>query len=313
MEQCVLCTDEETFENPILNCVDCDLKVHVLCYGIENLDAEFKCSPCQSNVSQSMCILCMKNGGALKKTTCDGWVHVLCALFIEGCRFLDNNVMEPVDISRVSESKRNKKCCFCENDDGFAPLCHHSKCKNRLHITCAQKSGCLKEEADNNKKIKKAIKFRAYCLEHKPANSSRRISSEFVRIAALKKGKELKEKKAEEKKEKEASSNQSGNQWLIEKSLNQTSSTQKRKNEQHLIDSEMNRNGVNETETQRSKQRKISDGSSLLDWDSSKIKSLTPSMEDIFANKENFHSCYKDERILKVSKNRILIYFSWIS
>lgn len=291
-EQCILCTDAETFENPVLNCIGCNLKVHVLCYGVESLEPIWKCSPCQSNKLQPVCKLCMQDGGALKKTTCDGWVHVLCGLFTEGCHFMDVNQMEPVDITRISNSKRNKKCSFCEKDTGFSPLCARSKCKNRLHISCAQKSDCLKEEKDKYDKLK----FRAYCLEHKPASTSRRISSQFLRVVVLKKNKE---KKAEEKSEKEHSSI-SNSQWLINKTTSAIEPSTIEKS------SMKRKQSVNVDESVAPKLAKTLDEPSLLDWDSPKLKSLTPSMENIFANKDNFHTCYKDKRITKVSKNNNL-------
>lgn len=320
--QCLLCTDAETFENPIVNCDGCGVKVHVLCYGIANLDATWKCSPCQSNELQPVCKLCMQNDGALKKTTCGGWIHVLCALFTEGCRFLDNNSMEPVDISRVSDSKKNKMCIFCKSDGGFASSCDTSKCRNRLHISCAHKIGCLKEEKDKHDKLK----FRAYCFEHKPKSDSRRISSEFVRVTALKKNrdekKKKKEKKAEEKRDKQKSSTMN-TQWLLDKTLNANEISANKKPESdessnvlvesRQIDTSLNVNEspsnrkrqldepVDKSGSPKQKQPKLIHDQSLIDWDSSKINSLTPSMADIFENKENFHTCYKDEHIMKVS------------
>lgn len=173
ISECSLCQDPETSENPIIACSECNLKVHILCYGIELVDENWKCSPCTAGASEPVCKLCVQSGGALKKTTCGGWAHVLCGLFTEGCKFIDCNAMEPVDISHVSDSKRNKTCMFCKNDRGFAPSCSKNKCVNRLHISCAHKNGCLKEDTGRNEKIK----FRAYCLEHKPTESNRRISS----------------------------------------------------------------------------------------------------------------------------------------
>lgn len=301
VDRCSLCTESETFENPVLNCDSCNLKVHVLCYGAEYLEGVWKCSPCQSNELKVECKLCIQVGGALKKTTCGGWVHVLCGLFTEGCRFMDVNQMEPVDISRVSNSKRNKKCSFCGNKTGFSPLCQKSKCKNRLHISCAHKSGCLKEEKDNYDKLK----FRAYCIDHKPNSSSRRISSEFVRVAVLKKN-EIKEKKAEKKSEKENSS-ASNTQWLVKESLKaiEASAVSKSAIEKSARkrSSKKRNQPINAIESSSPKQAKTIDEPSLIDWDSSKLQPLTASMENIFANKDNFHTCYKDEQITKVSKN----------
>lgn len=303
---CSLCTDPETSENPIITCGDCNLKVHILCYGIESFDGNWMCSPCAVGVKQAVCKLCVQDGGALKKTTCGGWAHVLCGLFIEGCSFLDNNLMEPIDISNVSDTKRNKTCMFCQNDRGFAPLCSKTKCKNRLHISCANKNGCLKEEQN---KVSETIKFRAYCLDHKPVDLNRRISAEFVRGAVKSKyEKSDKAKKgARDNSEKEKSSTMNI-QWLIQKSVNanESSSNEKRKQKRE----EPTTSDGND----HSKRKKVSsfDSPSSLRWDSYDLKNYNQysvkalSLGSIFPeeNEENVqpHVCDKDKKINKVSK-----------
>lgn len=176
---CSVCTDLETPENCIVTCVVCDTKVHMLCYGVDTFEETWKCSPCSQGKLNRVCKLCVRAGGCMKQTVCNMWVHVVCALFTDGVVFIDNNRMEPVDISKVSNSKRNKTCVFCKTTDGFCCLCSKSKCKNRLHISCAKESDCLKELDQNDGKIK----FRAYCPEHRPTESARRISALFVRGA----------------------------------------------------------------------------------------------------------------------------------
>lgn len=304
--KCSLCTDPETSENPIITCIGCGLSVHILCYGIESSDETWNCSPCEAGASEAVCKLCVQNGGALKKTTCGGWTHVLCALFTEGCDFVDNNVMEPVDISKVSDSKRNKMCVFCKNDRGFSPLCSKHNCKNRLHISCAHKNSCLKEEEDKQKKIK----FRAYCSDHKPTSKNRRISSIFVRSAVMTKNEKSSKKSdkakknAREKCEKEKISDMNTN-WLFDKAINtiepSSSKQRKRKNKS---------NGQSTLNGSVPKQPKLLDSSNTFQWDSFDLNNLKPDapkdsfLDNIFeeAEKENvFHTCYKDKEISKVS------------
>lgn len=202
--KCSVCLDPDTDDNQIVKCSDCDVYVHMLCYGIETFVKHWKCSPCSSNKSNPICSICIQTGGAMKKTMCQKWVHVICALFTEGVSFMDSNDMEPVEIGHISKTKRNQTCVFCQNNTGFCSLCHTKKCKNRMHITCAQRSKCLKEEVDS----KNNIKFRAYCHVHKPKNASRRISSQFVR------GRVLKAKK-EQRNLKDKSSQMNSN-WITE-------------------------------------------------------------------------------------------------
>lgn len=181
---CSICLDEITTENPLYACCVCGVKVHKLCYGIEDEIPGWKCSPCHLNKTNFVkCQLCFKKGGALKQTESDKWVHVICALFTSGVVFLNDETMEPIDISKVSKSKRNKLCSFCYSQQGFCSLCANKNCKNRLHVTCAQKYDTLKEEVKKDGKIH----FLAFCKDHKPKQSSRRVSSESIKNVVRKK------------------------------------------------------------------------------------------------------------------------------
>lgn len=179
---CVVCEDDdqETSKNPIFVCEDCGIGVHKLCYGITassgNVDPWW-CSPCNIGQYEAICELCLQNGGALKKTTDEHWVHVTCALFIKGTMFRNKERMEPVNISNVPQENRGKICIFCAKDCGVCCKCTDSNCDLFLHITCGQQNKCLRENTNpkNNK-----IEFKAYCRQHKPKESSRRISSVFV-------------------------------------------------------------------------------------------------------------------------------------
>lgn len=177
--KCVVCTDPETSENRIFYCAECEINVHVLCYGIDEESTDlWWCSPCVSNEYQPSCELCMKRGGALKKTSCAKWVHVICALFTVGVKFVDKTLMEPVDISNIPTVNRNKKCMLCRRARGVCCQCSQKNCHNWIHITCAQEANCLKEVNEENNKIS----FLSYCNEHKPVGeSSRRLSSISVR------------------------------------------------------------------------------------------------------------------------------------
>lgn len=178
--QCVVCDDPDSSENPIFICEDCNIGSHMLCYGIATSSDcvdPWWCSPCSSATYGAVCELCLKAGGALKKTTCGKWVHVLCALFTENVSFVNKNRMEPVNISNVLQENRGKKCSFCSKNCGICCKCSLSNCDNFLHVTCGKENDCLKENINpkNNKII-----FEAYCRQHKRTESSRRISSASV-------------------------------------------------------------------------------------------------------------------------------------
>lgn len=175
MSTCMICEDEVTKINPLFVCVACDIKVHKLCYGINEKQKNWKCSPCcLGKTTFVKCQLCLQKGGPMKQTKCNKWVHIICALFMEGVKFSNINKMEPIDLSGVSASKRNKCCAFCYTSKGYCSTCSNKKCKTTFHISCAQKQKLLQEDEDPNDKT---IKFKAYCKDHAPNSASRRLSS----------------------------------------------------------------------------------------------------------------------------------------
>lgn len=185
MAACSVCQDEITNDNPLYCCMVCNIQVHKYCYGIDEPMESWKCSPCRLGKCVS-CQLCFQKSGAMKQTKCKRWAHVICALFTSGVTFVIESKMEPIDISKLSSSKQNKACAFCYNSRGYSSLCSQKKCKLRLHITCAQKKNCLKEIIDPRDDT---IKFRCYCMEHKPKDASRRVSNELIRATIRKKRK----------------------------------------------------------------------------------------------------------------------------
>lgn len=180
---CDLCIDSDESnetENVIFTCRDCGLSVHELCYGIEGEEKEnWKCSLCANKCTGHVsCEFCLQKEGAMKQTSCGNWVHVICALFTDGVVFEDVNRMEPVNISKVSKTKMGQTCAYCHEVKGYCCLCSKRKCKNRIHITCAEKANGLKEDTKKDG----SIKFRAYCADHKP--DQRRLSSSSLRVIA---------------------------------------------------------------------------------------------------------------------------------
>lgn len=180
--KCCLCLDPSKTENPILKCEKCDLAAHVLCYGIIDVD-KFVCSPCGNDISldEVKCEICHRGQNALKKTTSEGWVHVICALFSKGVEFVDTTAMEPIDTTKFSQSKKPKSCVFC--DEKFGTLkCSGKKCNVYLHASCALKNECIEELLDDDE----YIKFQGYCSEHKPNPKHKRLSSDNINFAVNK-------------------------------------------------------------------------------------------------------------------------------
>lgn len=170
---CVVCdgNDLATSENPIFICEDCGISVHKLCYGITAQSGfvdPWWCSPCSLGQYGVNCELCLQNGGALKKTTCGNWIHVVCALFTNGTIFTNTQRMEPVNISNIPRENHGQRCIFCSDARGICSKCSDQNCDFFLHITCGQKQKCLRE--NTNRKTTK-IAFEAFCRHHKPKSS----------------------------------------------------------------------------------------------------------------------------------------------
>lgn len=183
--KCCVCDDpSDPIDNPIIRCNGCEIKIHVCCYGIVDID-DWKCSVCLDGEwkENAVCVLCSQNDGAMKKTTCNRWVHVICALFVDGVEFVDHNLMEPVDITKISKRKFNKNCVFCRTEHGCCIKCTKNSCKNNFHVSCAHNFGSLEEYCDTDG----SIIFRGYCNQHK---KKKRLSSSNVKNMLVGKRKE---------------------------------------------------------------------------------------------------------------------------
>lgn len=187
LSKCSVCTDPETSENRILYC-SCGASAHMMCYGVSKFAKNWKCSPCKNGEYSVQCELCLGTEGAFKATLCRKWVHVICALFTEGAYFVNINTMEPINIYKPLALKGQRRCDFCSKNVGVCHMCVHENCDTPIHITCAQAHSCTQElvNPEDDK-----IKFLAFCHNHKPNVSNRRISSNFVRERLSAKQKEF--------------------------------------------------------------------------------------------------------------------------
>lgn len=129
-KKCDFCTDQDFDDNPIFSCINCGVNVHVLCYGIQEEEKEnWKCSACEKGcIKRVSCEFCLQKYGALKPTTCGKWVHAVCAMFTGGVVFVDHDRMEPVNIKRVSKTKKGHTCAYCHEKKGYCNWCSKRKC-----------------------------------------------------------------------------------------------------------------------------------------------------------------------------------------
>lgn len=96
------------------------------------------CQPCRANAGQRRrCILCPKEGGALKNVKdSQDWAHLSCALWIPET-VIENSVfkvhvvccssfqdrMEPINVGLVSAKRYSLLCSLCEREQGACVQC----------------------------------------------------------------------------------------------------------------------------------------------------------------------------------------------
>lgn len=138
----------------LLCCSCCSLQVHASCYGVspDTQQESWTCSRCASVAWTAACCLCNLRGGALKTTTDNRWVHVICAIAVAEVRFVDAVKREPVDVSAIPDTRKSLKCNFCHKTTkqicGACIQCSFENCSTSFHVTCAHLSGVVMKPAD---------------------------------------------------------------------------------------------------------------------------------------------------------------------
>uniref|UniRef100_A0A8C2J029 Lysine-specific demethylase 4B n=1 Tax=Cyprinus carpio TaxID=7962 RepID=A0A8C2J029_CYPCA len=137
----------------LLSCGSCGLQVHASCYGV-NPDTKqegWMCSRCTAAEWTAACCLCSLRGGALKKTTDDRWVHVICAVAVAEARFVNAVEREPVDVTAVPDTRKSL-CVYCHKTTkqifGACIQCSLDNCSTSFHVTCALLAGVVMKPAD---------------------------------------------------------------------------------------------------------------------------------------------------------------------
>ncbi|CAG5864119.1 unnamed protein product [Menidia menidia] len=139
----------------LIRCPSCLMQVHASCYGVkpDSVSESWMCSRCSTGDWTVECCLCNLRGGALKKTTDNRWVHVICAIAVAEARFVNAIEREPVDVSAVPETRKDLKCVFCHSKSanqnrGACIQCTKENCATSFHVTCAQIAGVVMQPAD---------------------------------------------------------------------------------------------------------------------------------------------------------------------
>lgn len=173
---CNICNDGEvTPDNQILFCEACNVAVHQMCYGIEEVpEGDYYCIACRYFQREKMsnalvgkakrsksaeritlpplpicCELCPIKQGAYIRTdtsksapnsTTAKWVHMACAKW-QGLDFaekLNPEVVEDITLLKQHFRRMDIRCCICQGKRGSYINCRLEGCENWLHVTCAR-------------------------------------------------------------------------------------------------------------------------------------------------------------------------------
>lgn len=132
----------EPENNKLLRCRECHVTVHASCYGITILPSDIRnwaCDRCKAGRNDVMCCLCPMFGGPLKRTSDSRWAHILCTLMVPGATFKDAINKDPINVLTIMAESCNKKCCFCEQENGACLKCN--QCTNVFHPSCGLAAG----------------------------------------------------------------------------------------------------------------------------------------------------------------------------
>ncbi|XP_062025987.1 uncharacterized protein LOC133742336 [Rosa rugosa] len=171
--------------NRLIVCSSCKVVVHQKCYGVlEDVDASWLCSWCRHNTGDSNsanpCVLCSKQGGALKPVLKNGnsggspeFAHLFCCQWMPEVYIEDMEKVEPImNVGGIPETRRKLICNICKVKWGACVRCSHGACRTSFHPMCArearQRMEIWAKYGLNN------VELKAFCSKHSevPNNSN---------------------------------------------------------------------------------------------------------------------------------------------
>ncbi|KAK8478088.1 hypothetical protein V6N11_060195 [Hibiscus sabdariffa] len=163
--------------NRLIVCTSCKVAVHQKCYGVQNdVDSSWLCSWCKQsndgNGTVKPCVLCPKQGGALKPIQKnDGndasveFAHLFCSQWMPEVYIENLTKMEPIiNVGGMNEARKKLVCNVCKVKYGACVRCSHGTCRTSFHPICAR-------EARHRMEIWgrygcDSIELRAFCSKH---------------------------------------------------------------------------------------------------------------------------------------------------
>ena len=124
--------------NRLIVCSSCKVAVHPKCYGVQgDVSESWLCSWCKqksdgNDLAKQSCVLCPKQGGALKPVDVDNgksvldFVHLFCSQWMPEVYIEDLAKMEPImNVSGIKETRRKLVCNVCKVKCGTCVRCSH--------------------------------------------------------------------------------------------------------------------------------------------------------------------------------------------
>ncbi|RWR84172.1 zinc finger protein [Cinnamomum micranthum f. kanehirae] len=177
--------------NRFLFCDSCGVCVHQRCYGVQDVPMEkWLCAHCrqrdclkddskgklaETEVVERPCLLCPKEGGALKPVDRDAgksgnsgavkFAHLFCSLWMPEVYVENMEMMEPImNIGGIKDTRRRLVCFLCKVKYGVCIRCSHGTCRTSFHPMCAREAKLRMEiwgkvGCDN-------VELRAFCSKH---------------------------------------------------------------------------------------------------------------------------------------------------
>ncbi|KAK6114794.1 hypothetical protein DH2020_007063 [Rehmannia glutinosa] len=168
--------------NLLVKCSSCGMVVHQRCYGVqEDADSSWLCSWCKLKDVVDLntvtpCLLCPKQGGALKPVQKRGFVndnkgskvefaHLFCCQWMPEVYLENTRTMEPImNLDELKDTRRKLICYLCKVKRGACVRCSNGSCRTSFHPICAR-------EARHRLEIwgklgSDEVELRAFCSKH---------------------------------------------------------------------------------------------------------------------------------------------------
>ncbi|KAL2231942.1 UNVERIFIED_CONTAM: histone H3-lysine(4) N-trimethyltransferase ATX1 [Sesamum indicum] len=144
--------------NCLIKCAACGMVVHQRCYGVqEDVDSSWLCSWCKCNnvvdlSTETPCLLCPRQGGALKPVRKRGYgsendgskmefAHLFCCQWMPEVYLENTRTMEPImNMDELKDTRRKLICYLCKVKSGACLRCSNGSCRTSFHPICAREA-----------------------------------------------------------------------------------------------------------------------------------------------------------------------------